>query len=180
MPALPELPGWFQRTFRRLVPIAPGPRWPKLSPVARFVERSVHMLDSAIPIPGTRIRVGLDPLLGLVFPAGGDALGGVISLGMLFLAVQYRVPANVIGRMVMNVAIDAAIGGIPIVGDIFDFGFKSNEANFNLLMQHRGDMPKRTSLRYWFTVTTLLLAGLAVVVAPIALVVWFIWYRTQQ
>lgn len=124
--------------------------------------------------PGTRFRVGLDPILGLALPAVGDAVGGFVSLGMLFLAVQYRVPTPIIGRMVVNIAVDTVIGGIPIVGDVFDFGWKANERNFELIAMHRGDLPRRTSPRYWLAVIGLLLVGLICVAAPIALVVWLI------
>ena len=164
-------------SLRRLDPSVRSPRWPALTPVARGVERVVHLLDSAVPIPGTRFRVGIDPLLGLVFPAVGDAVGGVVSLGMMFLAVQYRVPAPIIARMVWNAAIDAAIGGIPIVGDAFDFVWKANDKNFELLMLHRGDVQKRASIGYWLSVCGLVLLGFAVVAAPIALMVWLItWF----
>jgi hypothetical protein len=142
--------------------------------VAAGVERVVQLLDSAVKIPGTRLRLGLDPVLGLFFPAVGDAVSGVVSLGMLFLAVQYRVPVRVIGVMVFNVAVDAAVGGVPVLGDLFDFGWKANERNFALLMRHRGDLPKQTTLQYWLAVSGLLVAGLVCVAAPIALVVWLV------
>jgi hypothetical protein len=164
---------WWSTLRRNFLP-APRPRWPALSPVAARVERAVHLLDSAIPIPGTRFRVGLDPILGLCLPAVGDAVGGFVSLGMLFLAVQYRVPVPIIGRMVVNIAVDTAVGGIPVVGDVFDFGWKANERNFELMAMHRGDLPKRTSPKYWLSVIGLLALGLLCVAAPIALLVWLI------
>lgn len=164
---------WVLTTVHRFLP-APQPRWPALSPVARAVERMVHILDSALPIPGTRLRVGLDPLLGLVFPAVGDTIGGVVSLGVIFLAVQYRVPSKVIAIMVFNVAVDAAVGGIPIVGDAFDFGWKANDRNFALLMRHRGDLPRRSSPTYWLSVSALIAVGMACVALPIALVAWLL------
>jgi hypothetical protein len=154
---------------------APKPRWPGLSPVAHRVEKVVHLLDSAIPVPGTRFRVGLDPLMGLFLPAVGDAVGGFVSLGVLFLAVQYRVPAPIISRMVLNIGVDTAIGAIPVVGDVFDFGWKANERNFELMAIHRGDLPRRSApITYWFSVIGLLIVGLICVAVPIALVVWLI------
>jgi hypothetical protein len=172
MPEFADARAWFVTLFQRL--LAPGPRWPALTPVANSVEKVVHVLDNAIPIPGTRIRVGLDPLLGLVFPAVGDTVGGLVSLGVIFLAVQYRVPSRIIGQMVLNVAIDAAVGGIPIVGDVFDFGWKANDRNFALMMKHRGDQPRRASLGYWLSVGGLFLIGVVCVAAPLALVVWLL------
>lgn len=163
-----------KRTVRRFTPAA-RPRWPALSPVAKRVEKVVHLLDSAIHIPGTKISVGLDPILGLVLPTVGDAVGGFVSLGMLFLAVQYRVPAPVIGRMVVNIAMDSAIGAIPVVGDVFDFGWKANERNFELMAVHRGDLPQRGApFAYWLTVSGLVFVGVLCVLLPIAFVVWLI------
>jgi hypothetical protein len=174
-----DVRSWFLTLRRKLTP-APRPRWPALSPVARRVEHVVHVLDSAVPIPGTKYRVGLDPILGMFLPAVGDALGGFISLGVLFLAVQYRVPAPIIGRMVVNIGMDSAIGAIPVVGDFFDFGWKANERNFGLMALHRGDLPQRAApLRYWLSVTGLLGLGLICVAAPIALVVW-LFVRTRS
>lgn len=162
------------RALRRWLPLAPGPRWPHLSPVARRVERLVHLLDTGVTIPGTKLQVGLDPLLGMVLPGVGDAVSGIVSLSVLFLAVQYRVPSRVIGRMVLNVGVDAAVGGIPIVGDLFDFTWKANDRNFELLMTHRGALPKRATFSYWLTIAALLLAGLVCVAAPVALIVWLL------
>jgi hypothetical protein len=161
------------RVLYRLLP-APKPRWPRLTPVARSLERGVHLLDSAYQIPGTRLRIGLDPVLGLVLPMAGDVLTGCVSMGVLFLALQYRVPAPVLGRMVMNVAVDAAVGGIPIVGDAFDFVWKANERNFDLLMRHRGDLPKHSSIAYWFVSAGLIVLALAAVVTPLVLLVWLV------
>lgn len=164
--------------LKRLQP-APSPRWPALSPVARSIERGVHLLDNSIPIPGTKLRVGLDPIIGLLLPTVGDAIGGVVSLGVLALAVQYRVPARVVGIMVVNVAVDAAVGGIPIVGDAFDFVWKSNDRNFDLLMKHRGDLPKHSPISYYLAVVGLLLVALVCIAAPIALMVWLIYRLTH-
>lgn len=172
MSASRELPSWLVTLRRQLMP-APRPRWPGLSPVARRVEHVVHLLDSGIPVPGTKVRLGLDPILGLVLPGVGDAVGGFVSLGVLFLAVQYRVPAPVIGRMVANIAVDTAVGGIPVVGDVFDFGWKANERNFELMTRHRGDLPRHGApVAYWCSVVALLLLGLICVALPIALIVW--------
>lgn len=175
MSARGELGSWLVTLRRRVMP-APRPRWPALSPVAQRVERVVHLMDSGIRVPGTKVRLGLDPILGLVLPGVGDAVGGFVSLGVLFLAVQYRVPAPIIGRMVGNIAVDTAIGGIPVVGDVFDFGWKANERNFELMTRHRGDLPRRGApVAYWLSVMGLLVLGLICVAVPIVLVIWLFW-----
>lgn len=146
-------------------------RWPALSPIATAIERAIHLLDSAVPIPGTRLRVGLDPLLGLMFPAVGDAVSGAASLGILCLAVQYRVPKRIVGRMLFNVAVDTAVGSVPVVGDVFDFIWKANDRNLALLMEHRSSdpRPRRVSLGYRLYIGGIWVLGVLCVLAPMGL-----------
>jgi hypothetical protein len=156
------------------------PRWPRLHHVALWVERLVRLLDTAVPIPGTRYRVGLDPIVGFLLPGTGDALGGVVALTLVFLALHYRLPVWVIGRMVLNIGIDAAIGGIPVAGDIFDVVWQANEKNLSLLERHRAIEPRaRMPLRYWVAVIGLLVVATACLVAPVVLVVWLVsrWFH---
>jgi hypothetical protein len=155
------------------VPGVPDPRWPKLHPVSRGVDKLVFLLDSAVPIPGTKFRVGIDPVLGFLLPGAGDALGGVVSLSVVFLALQYRMPLWVVLRMVWNIATDTAVGGIPFVGDVFDVVFKSNNKNLELLDQHRTSGPHApVPVSYWFFAALLLLAAAACASLPILLVFW--------
>jgi hypothetical protein len=90
------------------------------------------MLDSAARVPGTNIRVGLDSLLGLI-PGVGDATGAIFSGYLILLASRMGLPRETITRMVVNVAIDTIVGGIPVLGDLFDIGWKSNMKNVELL-----------------------------------------------
>jgi hypothetical protein len=155
-------------------PPAPAhdPRWPRLHHVSRGLERFVRLLDSAVPIPGTRFRIGLDPVVGLLLPGTGDAVGGAVSLTLLFLALQYRLPVWVIARMVLNIGVDAAIGGIPVAGDVFDVVWKANEKNLLLIERHRVQPGARMPVRYWIAVTALLAAAVVCLVAPVVLVIW--------
>jgi hypothetical protein len=148
-------------------------RWPALHPLADLVEHGIHLLDSAVPVPGTRFRVGLDPLIGLI-PVVGDVVGGAASLGVLFLAVQYRVPSKVIGIMVVNVAVDTLVGGVPVVGDVFDFVWKANERNYALLKRHRGEACEEPAVSYWLVIGGLLLAAALAVAAPLVLANWLL------
>lgn len=95
-------------------------------------EHVVRLLDDQFAIPGTNIRFGLDSLLGLI-PGGGDALGSVATLSLFALALHKQVPREVLMRMALNVAIDAAVGSVPVVGDLFDVGFKANRKNLGLI-----------------------------------------------
>src|SRR5947207_13509133 len=86
-------------------------------PTPIWAEQLVRLLDDGLTIPGTRIGVGLDALLGFVFPTLGDALTGLGSLSLLLLAFQMRLPKVVILRVVFNIAIDVLLGCVPFVGD---------------------------------------------------------------
>jgi hypothetical protein len=111
----------------------------------RDLELLAHWLDSRFRIPGTRIRFGLDSLLGLV-PGVGDAATTLPAAYMLYRAHRLGVPRSMLARMGWNVAMDLAVGAIPVVGDLFDLGFKANRRNVELLRQHVGQ-PGRTDLK---------------------------------
>lgn len=93
------------------------------------------LLDSSIPVPGTGIRFGLENLIGLV-PGIGDLIGGALSLYIILEAHRMGAPGPVLARMGWNVAIDTLVGEVPILGDLFDVGFKANMRN--LPHEHHG------------------------------------------
>jgi hypothetical protein len=94
-----------------------------------------RILDTAVGIPGTRYRFGLDSVVGLV-PGIGDAIGAIFSLYIIFQAARMGVPKATLVRMIGNVGVDTIIGEIPLLGDLFDVGFKSNVRNFSLIERH--------------------------------------------
>ena len=91
-----------------------------------------RVMDTAIRIPGTNIRLGLDALLGLI-PGAGDAAGALLSSYIILAAARQGASRAVLLRMIGNVAIDSVFGAIPVLGDIFDVAFKSNARNAALL-----------------------------------------------
>ena len=97
--------------------------------------RLAWLLDSAFRVPGTQVRIGLEPLLGFV-PGIGDALGKALSLYLVYEAWRLGVPASVLLRMLGNVAVDALIGIVPVVGDIGDVFWRANRMNVALLDAH--------------------------------------------
>jgi hypothetical protein len=107
-----------------------------------LIEMIAQLMDSAFQIPGTRIRVGIDPLLGLI-PGLGDYLSAMVSAVLVGLSSRYGVPKVVIARMVTNVLLNTIVGAVPIVGDLFSVWFKSNAMNYALLQKHAG--PRRES-----------------------------------
>lgn len=99
------------------------------------IRKIARLLDTAIGIPGTKFRFGLEPILGLI-PGGGDLITALISAYSIYLATSFGLEKSEILKMVRNVAIDTALGSIPIVGDIFDAYFKSNIRNLEILEEH--------------------------------------------
>lgn len=116
-----------------IVPITADPDMP---PAQRTrIERLnalANVLDNSIPVPGTGMRIGLDPLIGLV-PGVGDAIGGLMSSYIVLQAARLGTPVSVLLRMLLNLGLEAVIGAIPVLGDLFDAGFKANLRNLALL-----------------------------------------------
>ena len=96
------------------------------------LERIADLMDSALRVPGTNFRLGLDTLLGLV-PGIGDTLALLPGLYILKNAYDMDLPKPVLFKMARNVGIDWAVGSIPLLGDVFDATFKSNRRNVKLL-----------------------------------------------
>lgn len=121
------------------------------------------LLDDMFRIPGTKIRFGLDAIVGLI-PGLGDAIAGIASFLIIFVAWQRGTAKITLARMISNVFLETMLGAIPIVGDIFHITRKSNRRNFRLLMRARSQETARHNWRDWMFLA-LLLAGLAVVAA---------------
>lgn len=96
---------------------------------ARSIAR---LLDTAVRIPGTNIRFGLDAVLGLV-PGVGDFAGAALSGYVLLTAARAGAPTTLLARMLANVGLDALVGAVPVLGDLFDVAFKANARNAALL-----------------------------------------------
>lgn len=96
-----------------------------------------RLLDTAVRVPGTGIRFGLDPILGLV-PGLGDLAGAALAGYMVLLAGRAGASTTTIVRMIANVAIDAVGGTVPLLGDAFDVAFKANTRNLALLERSLG------------------------------------------
>ena len=93
------------------------------------------MFDTALLIPGTSIRFGVEALLRLV-PGIGDAAASALSLYQLYEASRLGVPRLLLARMLANVVLEGAVGAVPIAGDAFDVFFRANRRNIALLRQH--------------------------------------------
>ncbi|MCG6567220.1 DUF4112 domain-containing protein [Tessaracoccus sp. ZS01] len=144
---------------------------PKESP-AKLTRALSYVLDDLVQVPGTKIRIGVDPVLSIV-PWAGTAVGAVFGGSILVDAIRLRAPIPVIGRMAFNSLLDWLLGMIPFVGAIFDAAYRSNKKNLKLLngaIENR-ELVKQSSVRYWIVVGALVAVLLAVVIAiPILLI----------
>ena len=138
-----------------------------------FVRFLADLLDQRFTIPGTSIRVGLDPILGLI-PGIGDALANIAGSAILIIAVQLNVPKIVLIRMGLNVAANALIGAIPILGDIFSIWFRSNAKNADLLERYVGSERRRAGLGDWLFVAGIISAVVLIGFGIILAIVWVI------
>ncbi len=146
------------------------------------LRRFARLMDEAFEIPGTKFRFGADALLGLI-PGIGDVIGAVFSSWIIAGALRHRVPALVILRMVLNVALDLVFGAVPVAGDVFDFMWEENMKNMRLLEKHRDrTRPPRTTgqiaLILGLIVAFFVMLALVLVAALIAAIVWLIGPRS--
>jgi hypothetical protein len=134
------------------------------------LRRLQWFLDEAFRVPGTSIRVGWDPIIGLV-PWVGDLLTALLSCAIVLHAHQMRLPRNVQLRMLMNVAIDLVVGAIPVVGDAADAFWKSNSMNMALLERH-ADEVRPASAGDWLFVAGIIAAVVAIALVPLVVLYW--------
>ena len=106
------------------------------------LRKIAELMDGQFRVPGTNIQFGLDAIIGLV-PGIGDAICGALSLWLIQEAKRLGIPKWLVARMVWNVAVEVAIGSVPIVGDLFDVAWKANRKNIELLRRHFR-LPART------------------------------------
>jgi hypothetical protein len=104
----------------------------------RRVRSLARALDTAIRIPGTGIRFGLDAIIGLV-PGAGDLASALMSGYIVLASARLGVPPWVVGRMILNLGVDTLVGSVPLLGDLFDVGFRANIRNAALLESHMAE-----------------------------------------
>jgi Domain of unknown function (DUF4112) len=128
-----------------LIPMLTDARLTKLQRLRRLSD----LWDRSIGVPGTQFKVGLESLIGLL-PVGGDVIGILMSLYILFQAIEFKLPMSVLVRMLLNIIIDGMVGSIPILGDLFDTTWKANTRNVNLLEAHLREPVKSRKADHWF------------------------------
>ncbi|MBD0334386.1 MAG: DUF4112 domain-containing protein [Cyanobacteria bacterium Co-bin13] len=142
-----------------LPPRSSLPGSPAPTRIARLRNLS-YWLDSAIAIPGTRLRFGLDPIIGLL-PGGGDTAGLLLSAYIVLEAARMGASKSMLSRMAFNILLETVAGTLPIAGDLFDAAWKSNVRNMRLLEEHLQLPPVARARNRWFAV--LLIIGLILV-----------------
>ena len=131
----------------------------------RRLRRISHLLDNAIPIPGTKYRIGLDPILGLI-PGGGDLVGSIFAGYVVFKSAQMGVPQETLVKMATNIVFDTVAGTVPVAGDLLDVAWKANVKNIELLDAHLGSPEPAGKKADWLFVAALLL-GLTLIVGGV-------------
>ena len=147
--------------------------------VEKSLDDLARYLDGLFRVPGTDWRFGLDALIGLI-PNVGDTLTSFASFYILFAGVRYRVPKITLLRMAINIAIDYIVGSIPFIGDAFDFVWKANQQNMNLIRERATGTGEGKTSDYLF-VLILILILIAILVGSIiasGLILW--WVLTSR
>lgn len=142
------------------------------------LERLSWLMDDLIKIPGLNWRLGLDALVGLI-PGFGDTATTLVSFYILGSSVRYGVPKITLLRMGLNLGIDYLVGAVPLVGDVFDAWWKSNQRNMTLLNERAtvsASEARQGKLSDWLFVGLImvLLAGLAVGAAVVSIYLLFL------
>ena len=135
------------------------------------IERLADFLDTRYRIPGTNIRFGADFIIGLV-PYAGDVVAFGISSVLVLAMARQGVSGIVLAKMVGNILLDASVGTIPILGDLFDLGYKANRRNLKLLQEHYEEGKHQGSA--WWVVVLVLLILLALIGLSVWVVVWIL------
>jgi Domain of unknown function (DUF4112) len=139
-----------------------------------FARVLAYILDDLIPIPGTKYRIGLDPLIGLI-PGLGDTSTAAFSSLILVHGLRAGVPRVVLIRMAVNILINSILGSLPGIGDLFSAWFKSNQQNYRLLKRHSGAARVSTTADWIFLIV--LIAVVLAVAIIIALAVGYMAFR---
>ena len=138
----------------------------------KALKHVARLLDSAFVVPGTEMRIGLDPLLGLV-PGLGDLASPLFAIALLWQSRDLGIPRVVQLRMIFNVAIDALVGLLPVAGDLFDFAWKANNKNIALLERYAYEQ-RRPSAGDWLFVIGAIVLLVIIAAVPFLLTGWLI------
>jgi hypothetical protein len=142
------------------------------APRLKRMRQLSKLLDSAIVIPGTKQRIGLDPILGLI-PGGGDTVSAALSGYIIIEAARMGLPREALLQMVLNLAIDTVAGSVPVLGDVFDVFSKANLRNMQIVESHAQiPLPSTKPDRLFIGLLIVGLIMFALAVGGITVLVW--------
>ncbi len=148
----------------------------KAMKLERELDQLTRWTDNLIRVPVVGWRIGLDPILGFFFPVVGDTATSLASLYILAAGVRYRVPKITLLRMGFNIGLDYVVGSLPVVGDLFDAWWKSNQRNTDLLRRRAtvsAEEAKRGRMSDWLFVGLIMVVLLGLLLGSIALTIYF-------
>ncbi|HKG13980.1 MAG TPA: DUF4112 domain-containing protein [Pyrinomonadaceae bacterium] len=154
--------------------VAPSTR--SRAEVERGLDQLSTLMDGLFRIPGTGWRIGLDALVGLI-PGIGDFATTAVSFYILAAGVRYRVPKVTLLRMAANVGVDYVLGAVPVVGDLFDAAWKSNQMNVELLRRRASvsaEEAKHGRASDWLFLGVIILGLLALLAGSIVVSLWLL------
>ena len=144
--------------------------------VEKSLDDLAFYLDDLFRIPGVGWRFGLDAIIGLI-PNVGDTLTSFASFYILLAGVRYGVPKITLLRMAFNIGLDYLVGSIPVVGDAFDFVWKANKQNMELIRTRAAGHGKGKASDYIFVIGLILvLIGILIgsIVASVMIIYWLL------
>lgn len=109
-----------------------------------LAKKLVYIMDEAIKVPVINKRIGLDPIIGVI-PIVGDIISALISVLIVVGLVRHGATSNLVFKMILNVVVDFVIGGIPVIGDLWDFFFKANSKNLKLFIEYHSQLASGSS-----------------------------------
>jgi Domain of unknown function (DUF4112) len=136
-------------------------------PIPAWAEALSTVLDDAFRIPGTRVRIGLDAILGFLAPGAGDAATGIAAATLVWLGFKLRVPKVILLRMLLNIGVDALVGAVPVLGDLFDVFYRASQKNLALLRRYGGEAPAEPDAGDHAIVALALLVALSLLLLPL-------------
>ena len=135
------------------------------------------LLDDMWRVPGTKIRFGLDALIGWI-PGIGDAMAGIASCFIVFASWRRGVPSITLVRMVANILLEATLGSIPVAGDIFHVVWKANRRNYRLLIREK-EHPGSETRRDWMFLAIIVFTAIAAMAFPLGILIWMLRFHSR-
>lgn len=166
--------GWEARSYSMATPVRevdvevlpksvppppPRPGAPPADPLAALIAK---LMDSILQVPGTKVKIGLDPLIGLI-PMVGSGASALVSLLLVARAANQGVPIPILIRMIGHIAVNAILDAVPVVGDALSIFYRSNDKNYELLQKHAGTRKKATAAD-WLLLGALFLGIIGLIV----------------